>query len=224
MNRPCRPVAEAWVVEWTSKISSPAARRGFFITMTQYPLTTLLKDWADLIENLVKELSTLSDSGKKRTMFLILRRVRMALIAFYSPVKCKWWDNKKIELTTHEGKFEAEIFDEDFGMYQTSITRMLATDVWWIIEAHYRKGAKGNIRNILINKLGSIPPAINTLRLMKNCFHSEGIHSSGGADSTFSHKTKNFKFVFTQGKPIKNYSLPCIIELIQEVIVEIINS
>lgn len=189
-----------------------------------YPYDNLLEDWGQTITTIVAEIKTISNVKKRHFLLLLLRKVRMTLIAFFAPIKCKWWLTKKVEIITTKLTFGTPIFEEDERMYQITTARMLANDVWWVIEGYLRKGTtEHNIRKILVKKFAKMPSGIDTLRLLKNCNHNHGIHKvNSGPDVNVTYKIGGWKFVFKNGKPIKNFHLASILKVVDQAVIEIL--
>ena len=191
--------------------------------MKDHSPSQLLLDWANAIEAVGNQIDTAKSKKMKTTMYLLVRALRMGLIAFYSPIACGYWKTKKIKLKKgDEWQFEADILDEDFDQYQSQISRMLSLQVMGIIEGHFRnsKNTGVGIAKILEDKFTTIPPAIDVIRLLKNGFHNRGIHNW---KNSIKHTIAGYDFEFVKGKATKHFHLFALLKVVEQVALEIAN-
>lgn len=188
-----------------------------------YPLTKLVEDWDAVITNAALESGSLRNKRMRRTMALIVHRLRIAFIGFYSPIKLKAWDQKAFTLANlPEWKYNLPILEFDRSFFQNFITRAIVMDVWNAIEIYFRGRSQDPIAVLIRNSLGTIPPATNALRLLRNCFHNAGIHMPAWkGDKNVSYKIRGWKFDFKYGNHVKNFHPAAILGLVDEAICEL---
>jgi len=191
--------------------------------MTFIPATQLVKKWAETINTVTTEVQTIRDRKTKKALILVVRKLRVNLLVFYGLIK--WWKSTHVTFKCPDINYVLQISNEDIKSYTFSITRSLALDIWWILEYHYRGTSKSGIKKILLNRFNNkIPPSIDALRLIKNCFHNGGIHTGRDSDRNVSLTINAKTYHFREGKPIKHFHPLSILELIDDVVIRLIQT